>query len=171
MRHLDHKIQGPQCAENSATWHRQSQFSWSSEHLWDVATAASLLPGGKEARETLHLSRVTRQWRPERVLAAVLPHRLSWMAVLLLFSRWVVSDSLQPMDCSPPGSSVRGIVQARILERVATSFSRGSSPHRDQTLVSNTGRWIHYHCATWEACDFTQLFIQCSWKLRNQIEG
>ena len=32
-----------------------------------------------------------------------------------------------PMDCSPPGSSVLGILQARILEWVATSFSRGSS--------------------------------------------
>ena len=32
-----------------------------------------------------------------------------------------------PMDCSSPGSSVHGILQARILEWVATSFSRGSS--------------------------------------------
>ena len=36
-----------------------------------------------------------------------------------------------PMDCSPPGSSVCGISQARILEWVAISFSRGSSQHRD----------------------------------------
>ena len=34
---------------------------------------------------------------------------------------------LDPMDCSPPGSSVHGILQARILEWVAISFSRGSS--------------------------------------------
>ena len=33
-----------------------------------------------------------------------------------------------PMDCSPPGSSVHGILQARILEWVAMPFSRGSSP-------------------------------------------
>ena len=39
----------------------------------------------------------------------------------------VVSDSCNPMDCSPPGSSVHGISQARILEWVATSSSRGSS--------------------------------------------
>ena len=39
------------------------------------------------------------------------------------------------MDCSPPGSSVHRISQA-ILERVATSFSRGSSRPRDQTGVS-----------------------------------
>ena len=41
-----------------------------------------------------------------------------------------------PMDCSPPGSSVHGILQARILEWVAISFSRGSSWPRDQTRVS-----------------------------------
>ena len=42
-----------------------------------------------------------------------------------------------PMDCSPPGSSVYGILQARILEWVAISFSRGSSPPIDRTLVSH----------------------------------
>ena len=43
------------------------------------------------------------------------------------------------MDCSPPGSSVRGISQARTLERIATSFSRGSSWPRDWTHVSYIG--------------------------------
>ena len=41
-----------------------------------------------------------------------------------------------PMDCSPPGSSVHGILQARILECVAIPFTRGSSWPRDWTLVS-----------------------------------
>ena len=41
-----------------------------------------------------------------------------------------------PMDCSPPGSSVHGIFQAWILEWVDISFSRGSSWARDQTQVS-----------------------------------
>jgi len=41
-----------------------------------------------------------------------------------------------PMNCSPPGSSVYGILQARILEWVAISFSRGSSRPRDRTQVS-----------------------------------
>ena len=39
----------------------------------------------------------------------------------------VISDSLQPMACSPLGSSIHGILQARILERVAMPSSRGSS--------------------------------------------
>ena len=41
-----------------------------------------------------------------------------------------------PMDSSPPGSSVHGILQARILEWVAIPFSRGSSQPRDRTQVS-----------------------------------
>ena len=43
-----------------------------------------------------------------------------------------------PMDCSPPGSSVHGIFQARVLEWVTISFSRGSSHPRDRTRVSRT---------------------------------
>ena len=42
------------------------------------------------------------------------------------------------MDCILPGSSVHGILQARTLEWVATSFSRGSSPPRNQTELSCT---------------------------------
>ena len=56
-----------------------------------------------------------------------------------------------PMDCSLPGSSAHGIFQARILEWVAVSFSRGFSQSRDQIWISCIGRWIHYHCANWEA--------------------
>ena len=41
-----------------------------------------------------------------------------------------------PMDCSPPGSSVHGILQARILEWVVMCSSKGSCPPRDQTCVS-----------------------------------
>ena len=56
-----------------------------------------------------------------------------------------------PMDCSLPGSSAHGIFQARILEWVAVSFSRGSSQPRDQICISCIDRWILYHCANWEA--------------------
>ena len=41
-----------------------------------------------------------------------------------------------PMECSPPGSTLHGISQARTLEQVAISFSRGSSQSRDQARVS-----------------------------------
>ena len=59
-----------------------------------------------------------------------------------------------PMGCSPPGSSVHGIFQARILEWVAILYSRGSSQPRDWTRVSCIsciGRQILYHCVTCEA--------------------
>ena len=53
-----------------------------------------------------------------------------------------------PMNCSPPGSSVHGILQARILESVAKASSRESSWPRDWTWVSYvscTGRRVLYH--------------------------
>ena len=53
-----------------------------------------------------------------------------------------------PMDCRLPGSSVHGILQARTLEWVAISSSRGSSRPRNRTRVSHIsciGRWILYH--------------------------
>ena len=71
----------------------------------------------------------------------VIPTVLYWSCVLSPFSR-------DPMDCSPPGSSVCGIPQARILEWVAISFSSGSSRPRNQTCVSYIsclGRWILCH--------------------------
>ena len=57
------------------------------------------------------------------------------------------------MDCSPPGSCVHGILQARILEWVAISFSRGSPQPKDRTLVFYfciAGRFFT-HWVTWEA--------------------
>ena len=53
--------------------------------------------------------------------------------VLVTWSCQILCD---PMDCSPPGSSVHGIFQVRILLRVAISFSRGPSRPRDRTQVS-----------------------------------
>ena len=53
---------------------------------------------------------------------------------------WQVSGSVQclwhPMDCNPPGSSVHGLLQARILEWAVIPFSRGSSRSSVQTWVS-----------------------------------
>ena len=53
-----------------------------------------------------------------------------------------------PMDCSPLGSSVHGILQARMREWVAISFSRGSSQPRDRThitYISCIGSLFLYH--------------------------
>ena len=54
---------------------------------------------------------------------------------MVMLSHSVLSDSWDPADYSPPGSFVHGIFQARILEWVAVSFSRGSSRPRDQTCI------------------------------------
>ena len=58
------------------------------------------------------------------------------------------------VNCRPLGSSVHGIFEAKLLEWVAISCSRGSSWPRDQTHLSRIsclGRWILYHWASWEA--------------------
>ena len=62
-----------------------------------------------------------------------------------------------PMDFSPPDSSVYGILQARILEWTAISFSRGSSWPRDQTWVSCTAGRFFTIWATKEALDSSLL--------------
>ena len=67
----------------------------------------------------------------------------TWLIGVLLFCRkeTEVAQSCPtlfvPMDCSLPGSSLHGILQARVLEWVAISFSRGSSQLRDQTGVKS----------------------------------
>ena len=65
-------------------------------------------------------------------------------AVLL----WSCLTLYNPKDCSPPGSSIHGISQARILEWVATPSSRGSSRSRVRTHVfhiSYIDRQVIYH--------------------------
>ena len=59
-----------------------------------------------------------------------------------------VVNLCDPMNCSLPGSSDHGILQARIPEEVAMPFSRGSPRLRDRTPVSDfsyIGRWVLYH--------------------------
>ena len=55
---------------------------------------------------------------------------------LLELGHSVVSTLCDSMDYSPPGSSVHGILQARILEWIAIPFSKGSSHPRDRAWVS-----------------------------------
>ena len=67
-------------------------------------------------------------------------HPKTLFSKLLLSCYCLVAPSCptlcDPVDSSPPGSSVHGILQARILEWVAISSSRGSSLLRDQTRIS-----------------------------------
>ena len=71
------------------------------------------------------------------------------------------------MDCIPPISSVHGISQARILEWVAISFSRGSSQSRDQTRISCiAGRFFtNWAMTLWTAATQASLSFTISWSL------
>ena len=92
------------------------------------------------------------------------------VCVCILSLVWLFRD---PMNCKPPGSSVHGIFQAKILEWVAIFYSRGFSWPRDWTCVSCIscvswiGRQILYHCDTWEAflkhnaCLQMQIYPHC----------
>ena len=87
------------------------------------------------------------------------------LTVLYVKRKWkwscsVMSDSLQPRGLQPtrllhpwnsPGSSIHGILQARVLEWVAISFSRGSSQPRDWTWISHIAGRCFTAWATREA--------------------
>ena len=64
------------------------------------------------------------------------------------------------MDCSLSGCSVHGILQSRILEWVAISFSRGSSQPRDRTQVSHIAGRCFNLCATREALKYKNIVSQ-----------
>ena len=68
------------------------------------------------------------------------------------------------MDCSLRSSFVHGIFQARVLEWVAISFSRGSSPPRDRTQVSHIARRHLYHLSHHgsSGSEYLQLKIKCN---------
>ena len=73
--------------------------------------------------------------------------------LLLLLSHSAMSNTCELMDCSPPGFSVHGVFQAKILEWVAIPFSRISSQPRDRTQVSRiAGRlftgWVFTHTSS-----------------------
>ena len=68
-----------------------------------------------------------------------------------------------PLDCRLPGFSVHGISQARMLEWVAISSSRGSSWPRDGIHISCAGRWILHRWATREAHSPQRLVHLTQW--------
>ena len=87
-------------------------------------------------------------WLHSSLLFSAESYFIIWFnhSTVCAFSRiWLFCD---PVDCSPPGFSVHGISQARILQWVAISFSRGSSWLRNQTWVSCIGRQILGSSAT-----------------------
>ena len=90
-------------------------------------------------------------------IAGCSQHRRSYLLHISNLPGWepllynVVVQPLSPVQLWQPGSPVHSIFQARILECVTISFSRGSSWPRGWTHVSCIGRWILHHWATREA--------------------
>ena len=93
------------------------------------------------------------------VLTSEFPADLTRRACSVAQSCPVLCD---PMDCSPPGSTVRGLSQARILEWAAISSSRGSSPPRDGTQVSCIAGRFFTSWVTREACVHSEHLLSCS---------
>ncbi|CAN0448480.1 unnamed protein product [Rangifer tarandus platyrhynchus] len=88
--------------------------------------------------------------------------QIGWIVMTMCVCVLSCVQLCDPVDCSLLGS-VHGIFQARTLEQVAISYSRGSSRPKDQTCISCAsciGRWILYHCATWEASDDNRQHLQ-----------
>ena len=71
------------------------------------------------------------------------PKSDKYLICCCLITQWCLT-LCDPMVYRLPGSSVHGILQARILEWVVISFSRGSSWPRDRTHISCIGRWVLY---------------------------
>ena len=105
---------------------------------------------------------VTQRCSAEGSVGTRIPHTHSTCQVVHIGEGACVhAQSLQscltlcdPMNCSLPGSSVHGILQARILEWVALPSCRRSPQPRDQTCISHVsciGRWVLNTITTWEA--------------------
>ena len=106
-------------------------------------------------------------------------YKFLYVFICVCISCSVVSNSLQPYDCYLPGTSIHGILQARILEWVAISFSRGSSRHgkiearspalwtnsspseppAKQSLYTDIYKHTHTHTHTYTALD------HCKWSV------
>ena len=95
-------------------------------------------------------------------------------------SHSVISDSWDPMDYNTPGSSVHGILQARVLKWVVISYFRGSSQPRDWThVVYTAGRFFiiwatrealkysvhHTHCVSWELISNVSFSLKAEYNL------
>ena len=128
-----------------------SRLHFSCQHhvrLRSLVKASWLVKGGLKSQWwwALGISRWSVTWN----IANTFSHS-SWSLLSIggvyVFSRSVVQSCpalCNPMGCSPLGSSVHGILQARILEWVAISTSSGSSRPRDWTRVSYIGRQTLY---------------------------
>ena len=121
--------------ERKARIHREAlplELGKVSEGLLEVKVSELRLEGGKGAFQvTGEMEQWCRGWG-------------GWGLHGLLFT-CLCSTLCDPVDCSPPGSSVHGILQARILAWVAVYLLQGISLTQGSSLHLLLGRWILYH--------------------------
>ena len=102
-----------------------------------------------------------------------------WISLAIVWPNWLPLFVIWCLVCKsvwllwprgyPPRFCVHGIPQARILEWIVISSSRGSSQSRNQTLISCTGRQVLYHWANREAHAFIYHVIKFNILLRNRV--
>ena len=134
----------------SAVWRQQSEHLphgavWGLNMAWKVRGGAWLIPSTKHLDFNCCYYSERRECS-ERVF--IYSYKKLCVCVCMHMPAQSCLTLRNPMDCSLPGSSVQGTFQARILEGVANSFSRGSSWPMDWTrlsYVSCIGRWVLYY--------------------------
>ena len=141
--------------------------------LWRAGVGAPEYEGDRQdPQNSFGVERGPRAHCPDRGIASC------HLRLLFISLKVKVTQSCltlcDPIDCSPPGSSVHGILQARILEWLAIPFSRGSSWLRNQTQVSCfVGTFFavwatrHYLCVYWRTKNISiSLFYAVkSWRM------
>ena len=125
----------------------QLQVSPPTYSIW-IARPQDMLISAFSKYGQIAFKRTYINWHFHEELVNVVPYLYICLRAKLLQSCLTLCD---PMDCSPLGTSVHRILQARIVKWVVIPFSRGSSWPRNQTCVSCIGRWILYHWTTREA--------------------
>ena len=157
--HTDWERQNSQYLSEKIYWVRLFLFRWTDFHssrilCYEISKGGCLFEIGSK-----------------QILWSKFCHVLTEICILYMFGVQSCPVLCDPMDCSPPGSSVHGIFQAEILEWISISFSKGSSQPRNQTQVSSIagihrqilyglsyeespmycirGQKIHRGCVTW----------------------
>ena len=144
---LDGPWQSGELLDDRSFWGAGSRLAL----LWTWVTADFCLDRTKSEAQPWCLPTQVAGANLEHQVAINKPrHQKTWVCCQLYFFVLKLSrvTLCNPMDCIPPGSSVHGISQARILQWVAISFSRGSFQSRGQTCISQVsciGRWVLYH--------------------------
>ena len=122
--------------------------SWASRtcHLWEGLLLTQSMPElyPLSERQFKPLWKYSLQWAFPEFWTAQEKEKANTELFVLCSVAQSCPALCDPVDCGPPGSSVHGILQARVLEWVAIPFSRGSFPSRDRTRVSCIGRWVLY---------------------------